>query len=173
MVPLLFRSATLVLAYLMKYHRMKLIDAHAYVKERRPLIRPNAGFWKDLVEFEKKLFHKNTVDMVESKIGGYWPFDPLTHTLLGMLKGHAHCFICDVISFTKKQLVMMQGGGGGISYKAFLNGNIQMNLARVTRNLLGYFLTKSIKKQKFTLPTDFYLLLKISTFLNILSVFMA
>ena len=66
---LLFRSATLVLAYLMKYHRMKLIDAHAYVKERRPLIRPNAGFWKDLVDYEKKLFHKNTVDMVESKIG--------------------------------------------------------------------------------------------------------
>ena len=66
---LVFRSATLVLAYLMKYHRMKLIDAHAYVKERRPLIRPNAGFWKDLVDYEKKLFHKNTVDMVESKIG--------------------------------------------------------------------------------------------------------
>lgn len=63
------RSATLVLAYLMKYHKMKLIDAHAYVKKRRPLIRPNAGFWKDLVDFEKKLFHKNTVDMVESKIG--------------------------------------------------------------------------------------------------------
>lgn len=66
-----YRSATLVLAYLMKYHRMKLIDAHAYVKNRRPLIRPNAGFWKDLVDFEKKLFHKNTVDMVESKFGGF------------------------------------------------------------------------------------------------------
>lgn len=68
-----FRSATLVLAYLMKYQRMNLIDAHSYVKQRRPLIRPNSGFWKDLVEFEKKLFHKNTVNMVESKIGGYIP----------------------------------------------------------------------------------------------------
>jgi len=63
------RSATLVLAYLMKYHKMKLIDAHTYVKEKRPLIRPNPGFWKDLVDFEKKLFRKNTVDMVESKFG--------------------------------------------------------------------------------------------------------
>ncbi|CAH3195877.1 unnamed protein product [Porites evermanni] len=53
----------------MKYQRMNLIDAHSYVKQRRPLIRPNSGFWKDLVEFEKKLFHKNTVNMVESKIG--------------------------------------------------------------------------------------------------------
>ena len=63
------RSATLVLAYLMKYHKMKLIDAHTYVKEKRPLIRPNPGFWKDLVDFEKKLFRKNTVNMVESKFG--------------------------------------------------------------------------------------------------------
>ncbi|XP_068702765.1 dual specificity protein phosphatase 14-like [Montipora foliosa] len=63
------RSATLVLAYLMKHQKMKLIDAHAYVKKRRPLIRPNAGFWKDLVDYERKLFHKNSVDMVESKLG--------------------------------------------------------------------------------------------------------
>ena len=53
----------------MKYQKMKLIDAHAYVKKKRPLIRPNAGFWKDLVEYEKKLFHKNSIDMVESKFG--------------------------------------------------------------------------------------------------------
>ena len=59
------------MAYLMKYQKMKLIDAHAYVKKRRPLIRPNPGFWKDLVDFEKKLFHKNTITMVESKFGGY------------------------------------------------------------------------------------------------------
>ena len=59
------------MAYLMKYQKMKLIDAHAYVKKRRPLIRPNPGFWKDLVDFEKKLFHKNTINMVESKFGGY------------------------------------------------------------------------------------------------------
>jgi len=63
------RSATLVLAYLMKYQKMRLIDAHAYVKQKRPLIRPNSGFWKDLVDFEMKLFHKNTINMVESKVG--------------------------------------------------------------------------------------------------------
>jgi atypical dual specificity phosphatase len=35
------RSASIVLAYLMKYLRMKLKDAHSFVKSRRPLIRPN------------------------------------------------------------------------------------------------------------------------------------
>lgn len=35
------RSATIVLAYLMKYLRMNLKDAHSLVKSRRPLIRPN------------------------------------------------------------------------------------------------------------------------------------
>ncbi len=35
------RSATMVLAYLMKYLKMNLKDAHALVKSRRPLIRPN------------------------------------------------------------------------------------------------------------------------------------
>ena len=63
------RSATLVLAYMMKYHKMKLIDAHALVKKRRPLIRPNSGFWKHLVDYEKKLFKQNTINMVESDIG--------------------------------------------------------------------------------------------------------
>ena len=55
----------------MKYQKMKLIDAHAYVKQKRPLVRPNAGFWKYLVEYEKKLFQKNSISMVESKFGVY------------------------------------------------------------------------------------------------------
>ena len=50
---------------------MKLIDAHAYVKQKRPFVRPNAGFWKYLVEYEKKLFQKNSISMVESKFGVY------------------------------------------------------------------------------------------------------
>ncbi len=35
------RSASIVLAYLMKFLRMSLKDAHTLVKSRRPLIRPN------------------------------------------------------------------------------------------------------------------------------------
>ena len=63
------RSATLVLAYLMKYKRMRLVDAHALVKSKRPLIRPNMGFWAALVDYEKKLFHENTIVMVQASVG--------------------------------------------------------------------------------------------------------
>lgn len=63
------RSATLVLAYLMKYKRMRLVDAHRLVKSKRPLIRPNMGFWAALVDYEKKLFHENTIVMVQASVG--------------------------------------------------------------------------------------------------------
>lgn len=63
------RSATLCIAYLMKYKEMTLIDAHDLVKRKRPIIRPNTGFWKQLIEYEKRLFGCNTVKMVPSAIG--------------------------------------------------------------------------------------------------------
>uniref|UniRef100_A0A8C8Z2U9 Protein-tyrosine-phosphatase n=1 Tax=Prolemur simus TaxID=1328070 RepID=A0A8C8Z2U9_PROSS len=63
------RSATLCLAYLMKYHSMTLLDAHTWTKSRRPIIRPNNGFWEQLIRYEFKLFRKNTVHMINSRIG--------------------------------------------------------------------------------------------------------
>ncbi|XP_038078309.1 dual specificity protein phosphatase 18-like [Patiria miniata] len=63
------RSATLCIAYLMKYSSMTLRQAHAYVKARRPLIRPNPGFWKQMIAFEKVLFGRSSVRMVNSKFG--------------------------------------------------------------------------------------------------------
>ncbi|XP_034758558.2 dual specificity protein phosphatase 14-like [Acipenser ruthenus] len=63
------RSATLCLAYLMKYHRMSLAEAHAWVKSRRPVIRPNAGFWKQLIEYERRLFGRSSVKMVPTPYG--------------------------------------------------------------------------------------------------------
>ncbi|KAM4611235.1 dual specificity protein phosphatase 14-like [Discoglossus pictus] len=63
------RSATLCIAYLMKYHRLSLLDAHQWVKSRRPVVRPNAGFWQQLIQYEKKLFGKNTVRLVPSPLG--------------------------------------------------------------------------------------------------------
>lgn len=51
------RSATIVLAYLMKYLRMNLKDAHSLVKSRRPLIRPNL-----VNHFIKSLFFLNLLD---------------------------------------------------------------------------------------------------------------
>lgn len=63
------RSASLCIAYLMKYHRMKLDEAYYHVKKRRPVIRPNVGFWRQLIDFERRLYGKNTVKMIPSGIG--------------------------------------------------------------------------------------------------------
>ena len=63
------RSATLCIVHLMKHHRMSLIKAHEYVKKRRNMIRPNMGFWRQLIDYERRLFGRNTVRMVNSSIG--------------------------------------------------------------------------------------------------------
>ena len=58
------RSASLCLAYLMKYHRMSLKDAYNHIKDKRPQIRPNVSFVKQLMDFEQKLYGTRTVTMV-------------------------------------------------------------------------------------------------------------
>jgi hypothetical protein len=50
------RSATVVMAYLMKYHKFSLEKAHKLVISRRHIINPNPGFWKQLQEYERALF---------------------------------------------------------------------------------------------------------------------
>ena len=60
-------------AYLMKYQNMTLKDAYEMVKEKRKYTRPNLGFWNQLLEYEKKLFGKNTVSLVETKEGALKP----------------------------------------------------------------------------------------------------
>ena len=42
-LPTLNRSATIVLAYLMKSEDMKLQDAYDFLKSKRPEVRPNLG----------------------------------------------------------------------------------------------------------------------------------
>lgn len=49
------RSATIVLAYLIYELKMELQAALKHVKERRWIVNPNAGFLKQLADFEKKL----------------------------------------------------------------------------------------------------------------------
>ncbi|XP_004711273.1 dual specificity protein phosphatase 18-like [Echinops telfairi] len=63
------RSAALCFAYLMKYHCMSLLQAYTWTKSCRPRIHPNNGFWEQLILYEYKLFNKNTVHMVSSKMG--------------------------------------------------------------------------------------------------------
>ena len=63
------RSATIVLAYLMKGHGMTLRDAYYLLKARRSVIQPNVGFFRQLMEFEKKIYGKGTVHFVSSPVG--------------------------------------------------------------------------------------------------------
>ncbi|KAH9508993.1 Dual specificity protein phosphatase 14 [Bulinus truncatus] len=63
------RSASICIAYLMKYHRLSLEQAYRHVKRRRSVIHPNVGFWKQLIDYERRLFGRTTVKMVQSSIG--------------------------------------------------------------------------------------------------------
>lgn len=63
------RSATICIVYLMKYHGMKLRNAFFHVRSKRQFVRPNVGFWKQMIAFERKLHGSTTVKMVNSSIG--------------------------------------------------------------------------------------------------------
>lgn len=58
------RSASLVIAYLMKHHKKTLKEAYEHVKEARSQIRPNSGFFKQLMEYELELYGVSSVKMI-------------------------------------------------------------------------------------------------------------
>lgn len=60
------RSATLCMIYLVKHERMTLRQAYHYVKSARPVIKPNLGFWRQMIAYERKLKGANSVHMVET-----------------------------------------------------------------------------------------------------------
>jgi protein-tyrosine phosphatase len=49
------RSASLVIAFLMKDNNWRYKEAHDYVKSRRSVIYPNFGFRKHLIKYEYQL----------------------------------------------------------------------------------------------------------------------
>ena len=55
------RSATLCIAFFMKYRGLSYEEAFQYVRARRPIIHPNIGFIRQLKEFEQKLKLKASV----------------------------------------------------------------------------------------------------------------
>ncbi|RWS27244.1 dual specificity protein phosphatase 18-like isoform X1 [Leptotrombidium deliense] len=63
------RSSTLVLAYLIKYKRMSLKDAFRFAHQRRNVIRPNNGFFTQLIAYEKRITGKTTAKMIKVKRG--------------------------------------------------------------------------------------------------------
>eukprot|EP00744_Colponema_vietnamica_P001481 GILI01002450.1.p1 GENE.GILI01002450.1~~GILI01002450.1.p1 ORF type:complete len:251 (+),score=51.69 GILI01002450.1:185-937(+) len=59
------RSATLVIAYLMKHHGMTLKSAYNFTRTRRNVISPNPGFMRQLARLEKHLYGVITLDPVD------------------------------------------------------------------------------------------------------------
>ncbi|CAI4229887.1 unnamed protein product [Auanema sp. JU1783] len=49
------RSAAICLAYLLKYRCRSLRDAYHLMKSKRPMVRPNLGFWRQLIAFEQNV----------------------------------------------------------------------------------------------------------------------
>eukprot|EP00483_Globobulimina_turgida_P008816 UN08834 len=49
------RSATIIIAYLMKVQAMSYEDAFLFVKEKRDVINPNKGFVEQLQKYEKDI----------------------------------------------------------------------------------------------------------------------
>jgi predicted protein tyrosine phosphatase len=49
------RSTTLILAYLMRYHDHDLRTAFNLVKSKRRVVRPNNGFFQNLIDYERSL----------------------------------------------------------------------------------------------------------------------
>lgn len=49
------RSASLVISYLMKKYNMTFDEALAYLKAKRPIVKPNVGFEIDLRNYEREI----------------------------------------------------------------------------------------------------------------------
>ncbi|XP_028809505.1 dual specificity protein phosphatase 10 isoform X2 [Denticeps clupeoides] len=64
------RSATIVIAYLMKHSWMTMTDAYKFVKTRRPIISPNLNFMGQLLEFEEDLNNGVTPRILTPKLIG-------------------------------------------------------------------------------------------------------
>eukprot|EP01114_Cavostelium_apophysatum_P006791 TRINITY_DN1826_c0_g2_i1.p1 TRINITY_DN1826_c0_g2~~TRINITY_DN1826_c0_g2_i1.p1 ORF type:complete len:267 (+),score=41.41 TRINITY_DN1826_c0_g2_i1:138-938(+) len=50
------RSATIIIGYLMKYHKLRFKEAFYFTQTRRPIISPNNSYQKQLNEFENSIF---------------------------------------------------------------------------------------------------------------------
>ena len=57
------RSTTIILAYVMKTYNATLIEAFKFLRHRRPIVCPNAGFLRQLSDYENELFSHTYSDL--------------------------------------------------------------------------------------------------------------
>lgn len=58
------RSVTFVLAYLLHAKRIPLRYSFPYLRQLRPIVMPNGGFWLQLKEYEYLQLGKNSIKLV-------------------------------------------------------------------------------------------------------------
>lgn len=63
------RSPALVLAFLIRYSGRSLAESHRLVLDSRPFVRINAGFWRQLMDYELQVQNRSTVRMVQTEAG--------------------------------------------------------------------------------------------------------
>ncbi|KAM6988182.1 dual specificity protein phosphatase 14 [Tautogolabrus adspersus] len=63
------RSPALIMAYLMRFEGLSLRQAHELILEQRPFVRPNAGFWRQLMDYERTRTGRSTVRMASTSSG--------------------------------------------------------------------------------------------------------
>lgn len=63
------RSCSIVLAYLVKHRGMTLHDAFKFVRKRRSVVRPNYGFFEQLIAFEKEVHAVDESSVKMLKLG--------------------------------------------------------------------------------------------------------
>ena len=61
------RSATVVAAYLVKYHDMTAEGALEFMKKKRSCVNPNHGYREQLVIFEDKILKENEAHYIQKK----------------------------------------------------------------------------------------------------------
>jgi hypothetical protein len=67
------RSATVTIAYLMKYRDMNLKEAYDYVKLKRNVIQPNIGFVNQLCQYELTLRNNSSLTLLDYIMMEYIP----------------------------------------------------------------------------------------------------
>ncbi|EFO82253.1 hypothetical protein CRE_00213 [Caenorhabditis remanei] len=62
------RSATLTIVYLMVTENLSLEEAYLDVNKVRPIISPNIGFWRQMIDYEKSRSGNATVELISGRM---------------------------------------------------------------------------------------------------------